>query len=254
MTTIPNLSGTVYFASDLHLGIPDYNASLEREKRFVRWLDQVQSDASAIFIVGDLFDFWFEYRQVVPKGYVRVLGKLAALRDKGIPVYFFTGNHDQWMRDYFQHELGIPVFHEPQRVTIGGKQFLIAHGDGLGPGDHGYKFLKTLFRGRFSRWLFGMLHPDIGVWLGKRWSKNNRLINGNDQAEFMGEEKEWLVQFARTVLKTDPIDYFIFGHRHIVLEYQLTETSKYINLGDWIKFNSYAVFDGKALTVKLFES
>ncbi|MBK6482514.1 MAG: UDP-2,3-diacylglucosamine diphosphatase [Chitinophagaceae bacterium] len=254
MTTIPNLSGTVYFASDLHLGIPDYNASLEREKRFVRWLDQVQSDASAIFIVGDLFDFWFEYRQVVPKGYVRVLGKLAALRDKGIPVYFFTGNHDQWMRDYFQHELGIPVFHEPQRVTIGGKQFLIAHGDGLGPGDHGYKFLKTLFRGRFSRWLFGILHPDIGVWLGKRWSKNNRLINGNDQAEFMGEEKEWLVQFARTVLKTDPIDYFIFGHRHIVLEYQLTETSKYINLGDWIKFNSYAVFDGKALTVKLFES
>ena len=254
MTTIPNLSGTVYFASDLHLGIPDYNASLEREKRFVRWLDQVQSDASAIFIVGDLFDFWFEYRQVVPKGYVRVLGKLAALRDKGIPVYFFTGNHDQWMRDYFQHELGIPVFHEPQRVTIGGKQFLIAHGDGLGPGDHGYKFLKTLFRGRFSRWLFGILHPDIGVWLGKRWSKNNRLINGNDQAEFMGEEKEWLVQFARTVLKADPIDYFIFGHRHIVLEYQLTETSKYINLGDWIKFNSYAVFDGKALTVKLFES
>ena len=254
MTTIPNLSGTVYFASDLHLGIPDYNASLEREKRFVRWLDLVQSDASAIFIVGDLFDFWFEYRQVVPKGYVRVLGKLAALRDKGILVYFFTGNHDQWMRNYFQHELGIPVFHEPQRITIGGKQFLIAHGDGLGPGDHGYKFLKTLFRGRFSRWLFGMLHPDIGVWLGKRWSKNNRLINGNDQAEFMGEEREWLVQFARTVLKTDPIDYFIFGHRHIVLEYQLTETCKYINLGDWIKFNSYAVFDGKALTVKLFES
>jgi UDP-2,3-diacylglucosamine hydrolase len=254
MTAIPNLSGTVYFASDLHLGIPDYNDSLEREKRFVRWLDLVQSDASAIFIVGDLFDFWFEYRQVVPKGYVRVLGKLAALRDKGIPVYFFTGNHDQWMRDYFQHELGIPVFHEPQRVTIGGKQFLIAHGDGLGPGDHGYKFLKTLFRGRFSRWLFGMLHPDIGVWLGKRWSKNNRLINGNDQAEFMGEEKEWLVQFARTILKTEPIDYFIFGHRHIVLEYQLTETSKYINLGDWIKFNSYAVFNGKALTVKLFES
>ncbi len=254
MTAIPNLSGTVYFASDLHLGIPDYNASLEREKRFVRWLDLIQSDASAIFIVGDLFDFWFEYRQVVPKGYVRVLGKLAALRDKGIPVYFFTGNHDQWMRDYFQHELGIPVFHEPQRVTIGGKQFLIAHGDGLGPGDHGYKFLKTLFRGRFSRWLFSILHPDIGVWLGKRWSKNNRLINGNDQAEFMGEEKEWLVQFARTVLKTEPIDYFIFGHRHIVLEYQLTETSKYINLGDWIKFNSYAVYDGKALTVKRFES
>ena len=254
MTTIPNLSGTVYFASDLHLGIPDYNASLEREKRFVRWLDQVQSDASAIFIVGDLFDFWFEYRQVVPKGYVRVLGKLAALRDKGIPVYFFTGNHDQWMRDYFQHELGIPVFHEPQRITIGVKNFLIAHGDGLGPGDHGYKFLKTLFRGRFSRWLFGMLHPDIGVWLGKRWSRNNSLINGNDQEEFMGEEKEWLVQFAHTVLKTEPIDYFIFGHRHIVLEYQLTETSKYINLGDWIKFNSYAVFDGKALTVKRFES
>ncbi len=252
MTTIPNLSGTVYFASDLHLGIPDYAASLEREKRFVRWLDQVQADASAIFIVGDLFDFWFEYRQVVPRGFVRVLGKLADLRDKGIPIYFFTGNHDQWMKDYFQHELNIPVFHEPQRVNIGGKNFLVAHGDGLGPGDHGYKFLKALFRGRVSRWLFGVLHPDIGVWLGKRWSRNNRLINGNDQAEFMGEEKEWLIQFARSVLKTEPVDYFIFGHRHIVLEYQLTTNSKYINLGDWITFNSYAVFDGNDLSLQRF--
>lgn len=254
MTDIPNLQGIVYFVSDLHLGIPDHAASLEREKKFVRWLDQVKTDAAVIFIVGDLFDFWFEYRQVVPRGYVRVLGKLAELRDQGIPVYFFTGNHDQWMKDYFENELNIPVYHEPQRINIAGSKFLIAHGDGLGPGDHGYKFLKTIFRGKFSRWLFSWLHPDIGVWLGRRWSKNSRLISGEDQAEFMGEEKEWLIQYARTVLKTEGVDYFIFGHRHIVLDYPLTETSRYINLGDWIRFFSYAVFDGKSLAVKSFDT
>ena len=254
MAAIPNLSGKVYFASDLHLGIPDHAASLEREKKFVRWLDAIQADASAVIIVGDLFDFWFEYRQVVPKGFVRVLGKLAALQDHGIAIYFFTGNHDQWMRNYFERELGIPVYHEPQRVTIDGKRFLIAHGDGLGPGDHGYKFLKSLFRGRVSRWLFSILHPDIGVWLGKRWSKNNRLINGNDQAAFMGEEKEWLVQYARRVLQSEQIDYFIFGHRHIVLDYELSAQCRYINLGDWISFFSYAVFENNTLVVERFDN
>ncbi|MBK9731720.1 MAG: UDP-2,3-diacylglucosamine diphosphatase [Chitinophagaceae bacterium] len=250
MTDISILNGNVYFASDLHLGIPDHDSSLEREKKFVHWLDKIKSDAAAIFIVGDLFDFWFEYRQVVPRGYVRVLGKLAELRDAGIIICFFTGNHDQWMKDYFEKELAIPVYHEPQHITIAGKNFFIAHGDGLGPGDHGYKFLKTIFRGKFSRFLFSWLHPDIGVWLGRRWSKNSRLISGEDQAEFMGEDKEWLVQYARTILKSERVDYFIFGHRHIVLDYQLSGTSRYINLGDWIRFFSYAVFDGKTLELK----
>src|SRR5262245_45365240 len=168
MQPIPKLHGKIYFASDLHLGIPDHAASLEREKRFVRWLDTVKKDAQAIFIVGDLFDFWFEYKQVVPRGFVRVLGKLAELSDSGLPIYFFTGNHDQWMKNYFEEELGIMVFHQPERIEIAGKNFLIAHGDGLGPGDHGYKFLKKFFRGKFTRWLFARLHPNFGIWLGKK--------------------------------------------------------------------------------------
>lgn len=254
MKDIPFLNGNVYFASDLHLGIPDHASSLAREKKFVQWLDYVKTDASAIFIVGDLFDFWFEYKEVVPRGFVRVLGKLAELRDNGVTIYFFTGNHDQWMNNYFQEELDIPVYHSPQRITIAGKKFLIAHGDGLGPGDHGYKFLKKLFRGKFSRWLFARLHPNLGVWLGRRWSKNNRLISGEDQAEFMGEDKEWLVQYSRAILKTEPVDYFIFGHRHIVLDYKLTGSSRYINLGDWIRFNSYAIFDGDKLQLRRFDS
>jgi UDP-2,3-diacylglucosamine hydrolase len=252
MEAIPSLNGRVYFISDLHLGIPDPATSLLREKKFVRWLEQVRSDASAIFIVGDLFDFWFEYREVVPRGYVRALGKLAELSDAGLPIYFFTGNHDQWMKDYFEKELAIPVYHEQQRVTIDGKKFLIAHGDGLGPGDHGYKFLKKLFRGNFSRWLFTRLHPNAGVWLGRRWSRNNRLISGEEQEQFLGEEKEWLIAYSKSVLANEHIDFFIFGHRHIVLDYPLSETSRYINLGDWIRYYSYAVFDGKNLVVKSF--
>jgi UDP-2,3-diacylglucosamine hydrolase len=252
MNDIPYLDGKVYFISDLHLGIPDRASSLEREKKFIQWLELIRNDAAAVFIVGDLFDFWYEYRQVVPRGYVRTLGKLAELRDDGIPIYFFTGNHDQWMGDYFEQELNIPVFHEEKRITIAGKKFLVAHGDGLGPGDHGYKFLKTLFRGRFSRWLFARIHPNLGVWLGKRWSKNNRLISGEDQKAFLGEDKEWLIQYSRSVLQTSPIDYFIFGHRHIVIDYPLSETSHYINLGDWITYYSYAVFDGNKLEIKYF--
>jgi UDP-2,3-diacylglucosamine hydrolase len=254
METIPELKGKVYFVSDLHLGVPDKGSSLEREKRFVRWLEEIKGDAQAIFILGDLFDFWFEYRQVVPRGYVRVLGKLAELRDQGIPIFFFTGNHDQWMRGYFEDELDIPVFHQPERIEIAGKKFLLAHGDGLGPGDHGYKFLKKIFKGRFSRWLFTWLHPDVGVLLGKKWSRDNRLINGDDQSGFLGEQNEWLLQYSREIMQSEPIDYFIFGHRHIVLDYPLNDKSHYLNLGDWIQYNSYAVFDGEKLEIRYFNS
>jgi UDP-2,3-diacylglucosamine hydrolase len=218
----------------------------------VRWLDQIKSNAAALFIVGDLFDFWFEYRQVVPRGFVRVLGKLAELRDNGLPIYFLTGNHDQWMNDYFEEELNIPVYHGQIRVSIAGKKFLIAHGDGLGPGDHGYKFLKTIFKGKFSRWLFARLHPNAGVWFGRRWSKNNRLISGEQVEEFLGEKGEWLIQYARSILKSEQIDYFIFGHRHIVIDYKLSDTTRYINLGDWVRYYSYAMFDGKTLQIKYF--
>jgi len=242
----------IYFASDLHLGVPDAASSLAREKRFVEWLDQSEPDMQALFVLGDLFDFWYEYRQVVPKGFVRVLGKLASLRDKNIPVYFFTGNHDQWMNGYFEEELQIPVFRAPERLTINGKKFFLAHGDGLGPGDHGYKFLKKLFRSPVLQWCFSRLHPNFGVWLGRKWSRDNRLINGKTEEHFMGEEGEWLIQFCRETLKTEPVDFFLFGHRHLMLDYTLQEHSRYINLGDWIRFHSYATFDGKQLALKQF--
>ena len=254
MEAIPELQGKIYFASDLHLGIPDHVSSLKREKIFVQWLDTVSHDARAIFIVGDLFDFWFEYRQAVPRGFVRVLGKLAELSDKGISIFFFTGNHDQWMKDYFSQELNIPVYHQPEKITIAGKKFFIAHGDGLGPGDHGYKFLKSVFKGKLSRWLFARLHPNFGIWLGKKWSKDNRIISGEVQSEFLGEEKEWLIQYAKELLKKEHIDYFIFGHRHIVLEYPLSENSVYYNLGDWITYYSYAVFDGREVKLENFRA
>ncbi|MBA3649023.1 MAG: UDP-2,3-diacylglucosamine diphosphatase [Chitinophagales bacterium] len=252
MENIPELTGKIYFVSDLHLGVPDYNSSLVREKKFVQWLELIRLDAQALFIVGDLFDFWFEYAEVVPRGYVRVLGKLAELTDNGLPVHFFTGNHDQWMKDYFTKELNIPVYHSQQQLSIAGKNFLIAHGDGLGKGDHGYKFLKSLFRGRLSRWLFSRIHPNLGVHLGRYWSLNNRLISGED-AEFLGEPEEWLIGYARKVLKNKHVDYFIFGHRHLAIDYLLNETSHYINLGDWIRYYSYAVFDGENLELKYYK-
>lgn len=247
MEPIPKLTGKIYFVSDLHLGVPDYATSLAREKRFCKWLDEISKDAQAIFILGDLFDFWFEYRQVVPRGFVRVLGKLAELRDRNIPIYFFTGNHDQWMKDYFTLELGIPVFHQQVEIIIAGKRFLLAHGDGLGPGDHGYKFLKKIFKSKFSRYLFARFHPNFGIWFGKKWSRDNRLLKGDDQSDFMGEEKEWLIQYSRSILEKHHVDYFIYGHRHIVLEYPLSDKSTYYNLGDWIKYDSYATFDGEKM-------
>lgn len=232
----------VYFASDQHLGAPSYEASLPREKRFVAWLDEVKKDAEVIFLLGDLFDFWFEYKTVVPKGFVRVLGKLAEIRDAGIPIYFFVGNHDLWMRDYFETELNIPVYYEPQEFEINGKLFFIGHGDGLGPGDKGYKRMKKVFTFPLFQWLFRWLHPDWGVKLGQYFSVKNKLISGDEDAKFLGNENEWLVQYAHRKLSQKHYDYFVFGHRHLPLEIELNENSKYINLGDWIQYFTYGEF------------
>ena len=231
----------VYFASDQHLGAPTQEASFHREKKFLHWLDEVKKDAAAIFLLGDLFDFWFEYKTVVPKGFVRVLGKLAEIKDSGIPIYFFVGNHDLWMNDYFETELNIPVYHKPQEFTINGKLFFIGHGDGLGPHDKGYKRMKKVFTFPLFKWMFKWLHPDLGVRLGQYMSVKNKLISGDDDANFLGEEKEWLVQYCKRKLETKHYDYFVFGHRHLPLEVQLNEKSKYINLGDWVKYFTYAV-------------
>jgi UDP-2,3-diacylglucosamine hydrolase len=242
----------IYFASDFHLGIPDKTASLAREKRICSWLDEIRHDAEQLFLVGDLFDAWFEYAKVVPKGYTRFLGKLAELTDSGLHIEAFTGNHDLWMRGYFQEELNIPVHHQPIERTFNGKKFLIAHGDGLGPGDHGYKFLKSVLRSPVSQWLYRRLHPDTGVRLAEWFSRLGPKHNSEEDA-FRGE-KEFLVQFAKDKLEQEHVDYFIFGHRHITVEYTLPKNSLYMNLGDWIKYDSYAEFDGKELRLKQYKA
>ena len=243
----------IYFASDQHLGAPTKEKSFPREQKFLRWLDEVKKDAEAIFLLGDLFDFWFEYKTVVPKGFVRVLGKLAEIKDSGIPIYFFVGNHDLWMDDYFETELNIPVYHDTKEFTFNNKTFLIGHGDGLGPGDKGYKRMKKVFTNPFSKWLYRWLHPDIGMRLGNYLSVKNKLISGDEDITFLGEDQEWLVQYAKKKLQEKHYDYFLFGHRHLPMEIIVGENSKYINTGDWISHFTYAVFDSKELTLKTFE-
>jgi len=243
----------IYFASDQHFGIPNAESSKLREKKFISWLDEVKTDAKAIFLLGDLFDFWFEYKTVVPKGFIRVLGKIAELKDSGIPIYFFVGNHDLWMSDYFETELGIPVYHQPKEFTFDQKTFLIGHGDGLGPGDKGYKRMKKVFAHPLSKWFYRWLHPDIGVKLAQYLSTKNKLISGQEDVKFLGEENEWLAQYAKRKLEQKHYDYFLFGHRHLPMEIQVGKDSKYINTGDWISHFTYAVFDGNELTLKTYQ-
>jgi UDP-2,3-diacylglucosamine hydrolase len=247
----------IYFLSDFHLGAPDHTASLVREKLIVQFLDEIKQDAAEIFLVGDMFDFWYEYRKVVPKGYVRLLGKLAELSDAGIPMHFFVGNHDMWMKDYFQAELNIPVYFEPKEFVRNGKTFLIGHGDGLGPGDHGYKRLKRIFRNPACQWLFGILPPVVGMGLANYLSRSSRAQTGASEEIFLGEDKEWLIHYCKEVLQKTSIDFFVFGHRHLPIDYRLntgtSRESRYINLGDWIRYFSYAVFDGESLVLRSYK-
>ena len=242
----------VYFSSDNHLGAPTQKESMPREKKFVAWLDDVKADAAAIFLLGDLFDFWFEYKKVVPKGFTRTLGKLAEISDSGIPVYYFVGNHDLWMTGYFEEELNIQVFHEPQEFFLNKTSFLIGHGDGLGPGDHGYKRMKKVFTNPVFKWLFRWVHPDIGVRIAQYLSVKNKLISGDDDYIFLGVDNEWLVQYCKQKLEENHRNYFVFGHRHLPLEIKLEQNSKYINLGDWISYYTYGVFDGEKMELKKY--
>lgn len=240
----------VYFASDNHLGAPTREQSQPREQKFVAWLDEIKTDAAAIFLLGDLFDFWFEYKTVVPKGFTRTFGKLAEISDSGIPIYYFVGNHDLWMNGYFEKELNIPVFHKPQEFFFNQTSFFIGHGDGLGPGDKGYKRMKKVFTNPVFKWLFRWLHPDIGVRLAQYLSVKNKLISGDDDAKFLGEDNEWLAQYCKRKLEENHRDYFVFGHRHLPIEIDLKPNSKYVNLGDWITYYTYGVFDGSNMTLK----
>lgn len=244
----------VYFTSDHHFGAPTREKSLPREALFLKWLNAIEKDAGALFIVGDLFDFWFEYKKVVPKGFVRILGKLAQMRDNGLPIYFFVGNHDLWMEDYFEDELDIPVFHEPKVFTIFDKTVFIGHGDGLGPGDNGYKRMKKVFTNPFSKWLFRWLHPDIGVRLAEYLSVKNKLISGDDDAKYLGEEKEWLILYANRKVSEQFADYFIFGHRHLPMTLPLKKNPNalYINLGDWIQYFTFGTLTSLGFELNSF--
>ncbi len=243
----------IYFASDFHLGAPDYESSLIREKRIVRWLDEIKNDASEIFLVGDLFDFWFEYKRAIPKGFVRLQGKIAEITDSGIPVHVFTGNHDMWIFDYLPKELGVKLYREPVIREWNGKKFYIGHGDGLGPGDKGYKFLKKVFASPVCQWLFARLHPNFGIWLADLSSRKSRSSTGTSDEVFLGEENEWLAVYAKEYLKKEHIDYFVFGHRHLPLQLKVGENATYFNIGEWINYNTYLVFDGDKCELKEWE-
>jgi UDP-2,3-diacylglucosamine hydrolase len=243
----------IYFLSDFHLGAPDAASSRQREKKIVRFLDSIKQDADQIFIVGDMFDFWFEYATVVPRGYTRILGKLAEISDSGVRIHFFVGNHDMWMKNYFQTELNIPVYFEPKGFEFNGKKFYIGHGDGQGPGDRGYKFIKKIFRNRICQWLFGIIPPVIGMGLANYLSRKSRSLTAGEPEKFLGEQNEWLLIYSKEVLQKEYYDYFIFGHRHLPLDIIIDQNSRYINLGEWINCNSYAVFDGLKLDLKYFE-
>ena len=241
----------VYFASDFHLGIPNHEQSLLREKLIVAWLDEVSKDAQTIFLVGDIFDFWFEYKQVIPKGFVRLLGKLAELADRGIEVIIFSGNHDLWLKNYLVEEIGIQICHEPQSYQIGSHAFYIAHGDGLGPGDRKFKLFKSIFKNPICQWLFRWLHPDIGVALAKRWSNGSRLAQLDEPLTFHGE-KEWLIIHSNQVERTNHHDYYVYGHRHIAGIHELDDKATYVNLGEWVTGGNYGVYDGNELQLKKY--
>ena len=280
----------IFFLSDFHLGAPNASASAEREKHIVAFLESIKQEAHAIFIVGDVFDFWYEYKTVVPRGYVRLLGKIAELTDAGIDIHFFVGNHDMWMNNYFQKELNVPVYYEPKEFVLNNKVFLIGHGDGLGPGDHGYKFMKKVFRNPICQWLFGILPPYFGMNMAKYFSNKSRNADKGDEEIFLGEENEWLITYSKQCLQKKHFDFFVFGHRHLPIDFNLTPNpspaelergatgsldsvkldisatdghfpanlerggtvSRYINLGEWINYDSYAVFDGNDVTLKSF--
>ncbi|MDR2843315.1 MAG: UDP-2,3-diacylglucosamine diphosphatase [Candidatus Symbiothrix sp.] len=246
--------GKIYFASDLHLGSTAIEDPKITEKRFVRWLDSIKSDAEALYLLGDIFDFWFEYKKVVPRGFTRFLGKIAEMHDNGTEIHFFIGNHDMWMFDYFPDELGVMVHHEPYLTEIKGKKFYLAHGDGLGDRSRSFRFLSAIFHNRICQSLFARIPSRIGVGFAHCWSKHNRTKDLALSLPYMGEDKEYLVLYAKDYIREHPeIDFLIFGHRHILLDLMLNRKARMLILGDWMQFFSYAVFDGHTLLLEQYE-
>ena len=242
----------IYFLSDAHLGLPPREKSLAREKLLVQWLEEARKDAYEIYLLGDIFDYWFEYSKVVPRGFTRLLGKIAEITDTGITINFFTGNHDVWVFDYLPAETGINVFRQPLKIEINGKSFFIAHGDGLGNYDKGYNFIKSIFTNRVLQWLYARIHPNAATAFAHLWSKHSRLSK-DASLPFQGEEKEFQVLFSKSILKQEFFDFFVYGHRHLPLDIALGENSRFICLGDWFINFTYAVFDGKDMVLKSYK-
>ena len=241
-----------YFASDLHLGSGGFEKSLEREKLFVKWLNEIKEDAEILFLVGDVFDFWHEWKRAAPQGFTRFLGKLAELSDSGIKIHLFTGNHDIWIYEYLPREIGAQLHRKEFKIEILGKKFHLAHGDGLGPGDKSYKLLKWFFTNKFLQWCFkNLLHPDFSLWIGQTWSKNRRM---EERAPVFYGDNEWLIKNSKMELEKEHFDYFIYGHRHLPGIFPIGEKTSYINLGDWLKSFTYGVFDGEKFEVNKYEA
>lgn len=242
----------IYFASDFHLGVPDHASSLLREKRICQWLEHIRRDATELYLVGDVFDFWYEYKYVVPKGYTRLLGKLSELSDSGIQITFFKGNHDMWTFGYLEQEIGLKVVSDALETRLGDKTFYIHHGDGIGPGDIGYKFIKKIFRNPVSVALFGFLHPFLGVGLARYMSRKSRISKGNNDKIYLGDDNEFIVRHCKEVLEKKHFDFFVCGHRHYPLKLDLGQGSVYVNLGEWVNDFTYARFDGTQIELKTF--
>ena len=238
----------IYFASDFHLGSPNLKESLEREKKIISWLNEIEKDAKSIYLLGDIFDFWFEYKKVVPKGFVRFLAKLVDLIEKGIDIHYVVGNHDMWMRDYLEQEIGLKVHFQEFIIEQDHKLIFIGHGDGLGKGDYKYKVLKLIFSSKICKWLFSRLHPNFGISLGQAWSNKSK----RKPKSLVNEDKEILVEYCKEQQKNNPVDYYVFGHRHIPMNIRIDERCNYINLGDWVHHYSYAVYSDKKLELRKF--
>ncbi len=266
----------IYFISDAHLGSLALKHNRTQERRLVNFLDQIKDKAEAVYMLGDMFDFWFEYKSVVPRGFTRFLGKLSELTDNGVEVHFFTGNHDMWTLDYLSSECGVIIHREPTTIELNGKVFYLAHGDGLDYRDRNWKtrLLFAFFHSKTMRKLASLWHPDIFIPFGRNWAKHSRMkriksdvpqFDGEvknlvgyesfdfEEAPYMGEDKEGLVLYAKHYLQSHPtINYFLFGHRHIDLDLMLNKDSRLVILGEWMSLFTYAEWDGEHLSVENF--
>lgn len=244
--------GLIYFVSDVHLGAPALKNNRERELLFARWLDEIKDNVAELYLMGDIFDFWYEYRKVAPRGFTRILGRIADLTDSGIPVHFFTGNHDVWVFDYLAEETGVIVHHKPFITEISGKKFFLAHGDGLDAADKGYLLLKKIFTSKILQWLFSRIHPNAAFTLAHKWSASSRLSKNDYDGDFMVVQ-DGMYKFAADFLKTTPVDYFVMGHRHRLVNEKMNNNTRFVLLGDWIKTYSYGVFDGEKFELKKYK-